>query len=204
MRLSDEGLVEVFRQSGTFVSPIKLHDVYEGQLVRQALETAVVRQATERFDTRFESRFQALLERQRECAKWNDYEGFHALDEEFHRTISECSGTPRVWRIITSAKAQLDRVRRLGMRAPGQLQQILQQHELIVAGLKSGNESLAVSALQEHLHAVFTSIRLLMTENSAYFTSEEPESSDNASSSITAGVRREDRPKNAKRAGSLA
>jgi DNA-binding GntR family transcriptional regulator len=190
MRLSDEGLVEVFRQSGTFVSPIKLHDVYEGQLVREALEIAVVRQAAKRFDRRFEDRFQALLARQRECAKWNDYDGFHALDEEFHRTISECSGTPRIWRIIISAKAQLDRVRRLGMRAPGQLQQILEQHELIVAGLKSGNESLAARALQEHLDAVFTSIRLLMDEYSAYFTSEEPESSDTASVSISAGLSR--------------
>jgi GntR family transcriptional regulator, rspAB operon transcriptional repressor len=199
MRLSDEGLVEVFRQSGTFVSPIKLHDVYEGELVREALEVAVVRQATKRFDRHFEGRFQALLARQRECAKWNDYDGFHALDEEFHRTISECSGTPRVWRIIISAKAQLDRVRRLGMYAPGQLQQILQQHELIVAGLKSGDESLAASALQEHLQAVFTSIRLLMEENPAYFASEEPESR-----STPTSLPQNDQPRDIKRAGSLA
>jgi GntR family transcriptional regulator, rspAB operon transcriptional repressor len=178
MRLADEGLIEVFRQSGTFVSPIKLRDVYEGLLIREALETAVVRQATGRFDRQFERRFQALLARQRGCARRNDYDGFHALDEEFHRTISECSGTPRVWRIIISAKAQLDRVRRLGIRAPGQFRQILQQHESIVAGMKSGDEALAASALQEHLNAVFTSIRLLLDENSAYFLSEEPESSD--------------------------
>jgi GntR family transcriptional regulator, rspAB operon transcriptional repressor len=202
MRLSDEGLIEVFRQSGTFVSPIKLHDVYEGQLVREALEIAVVRQATRKFQRRFESRFQALLVRQRECAKWNDYDGFHALDEEFHRTISECSGTPRVWRIIISAKAQLDRVRRLGIRAPGQLQQILQQHESIVAGMKSGDEALAASALQEHLNAVFTSIRLLLDENSAYFLSEEAESSDKALFSHRADPPREDQARTRKRAGS--
>jgi DNA-binding GntR family transcriptional regulator len=202
MRLSDEGLIEVFRQSGTFVSPIKLHDVYEGQLVREALEIAVVRRATRKFDRRFESRFQALLARQRECAKWNDYDGFHALDEEFHRTISECSGTPRVWRIIISAKAQLDRVRRLGIRAPGQFQQILQQHESIVAGMKSGDEALAASALQEHLNAVFTSIRLLLDENSAYFLSEESESSDEASFSRAADPPREDQARTRKRSGS--
>jgi hypothetical protein len=115
----------------------------------------VVRQATRKFDRRFESRFQALLARQRECAKWNDYDGFHALDEELHRTISECSGTPRVWRIIISAKAQLDRVRRLGIRAPGQFQQILQQHESIVVAMKSGDEARrerAASAPQRGFH----------------------------------------------------
>jgi GntR family transcriptional regulator, rspAB operon transcriptional repressor len=203
MRLSDEGLIEVFRQSGTFVSPIKLHDVYEGQLVREALELAVVRQATKKFDQRMESRFEALLARQRECAKWNDYDGFHALDEEFHRTISECSGTPRVWRIIISAKAQLDRVRRLGIRAPGQFQQILQQHESIVAGMKSGDEALAASALQEHLNAVFTSIRLLLDEHSAYFLSEESQSSDKASFSHPAGPPHEGQVRTRKRASSV-
>ena len=202
MRLSDEGLIEVFRQSGTFVSPIKLHDVYEGQLVREALEIAVVRRATRKFDRRFESRFQALLARQRECAKWNDYDGFHALDEEFHRTISECSGTPRVWRIIISAKAQLDRVRRLGIRAPGQFQQILQQHESIVAGMKSGDEALAASALQEHLNAVFTSIRLLLDENSAYFLSEESETSDKTPLPHPVDPPRQDQARTRKRAGS--
>jgi GntR family transcriptional regulator, rspAB operon transcriptional repressor len=202
MRLSDEGLIEVFRQSGTFVSPIKLHDVYEGQLVREALEIAVVRRATRKFDRRFESRFQALLARQRECAKWNDYDGFHALDEEFHRTISECSGTPRVWRIIISAKAQLDRVRRLGIRAPGQFQQILLQHESIVAGMKSGDEALAASALQEHLNAVFTSIRLLLDENSAYFLSEKSETSDKTPLPHPVDPPRQDQARTRKRAGS--
>ncbi len=148
IRLSDEGLIEVFRQSGTFVSPIKLHDVYEGLLIREALETAAVRQATRKFDRGFERRFEALLARQRKSAKRGDYDGFHTLDEEFHRTISECGGTFRVWRPIISAKAQLDRVRRLGIRAPGQFQRILQQHESIVAGMKSGDEARAASALQ--------------------------------------------------------
>jgi DNA-binding GntR family transcriptional regulator len=203
MRLSDEGLIEVFRQSGTFVSPIKLHDVYEGQLVREALELAVVRQATKKFDHRMESRFEALLARQRECARWNDYDGFHALDEEFHRTISECSGTPRVWRIIISAKAQLDRVRRLGIRAPGQFQQILEQHESIVAGMKSGDEARAAEALQEHFNAVFTSIRLLLDENAAYFMAEESEPSGEASSLSPARPPDEDGAKTRTRANSL-
>src|ERR1700722_5514965 len=202
MRLSDEGLIEVFRQSGTFVSPIKLHDVYEGLLIREALETAVVRQATRKFDRRFESRFEALLARQRQCAERDDYDGFHALDEEFHRTISECSGTPRVWRLIISAKAQLDRVRRLGIRAPGQFQRILQQHESIVAGMKSGDEALAASALQEHLNAVFASIRLLLDENSAHFASDQPEPSGRAPLSHRADPPREDQVRTRKRAAS--
>ena len=141
MRLSDEGLIEVFRQSGTFVSPIKLHDVYEGLLIRETLETAVVRQATRKFDRRFESRFEALLARQRECAERDDYDGFHALDEEFHRTISECSGTPRVWRLIISAKAQLDRVRRLGIRAPGQFQRYPSATSIHCRGHEIGRRS---------------------------------------------------------------
>jgi GntR family transcriptional regulator, rspAB operon transcriptional repressor len=172
MRLSDEGLVEIFPHSGTFVSQIKLQDVFEGQLVRDSLEMAVVRRAADRFTPEYAQRFDELLKRQRNCATWQDFEGFYSLDEEFHRTISECAGTPRIWRIINSAKAQLDRVRRLGMRVPGQYEQIILEHQAIVAGLKARDESAASNALKYHLDEVFNAIRVLLDRNSEYFSPE--------------------------------
>ena len=68
--------------------------------------------------------------------------------------------------------------------------------------MKSGDEALAASALQEHLNAVFTSIRLLLDENSAYFLSEESLSLDKAPLSQPADPPREDQAKTRKKAGS--
>ena len=42
-----------------------------------------------------------------------DYDGFYALDEAFHEMICECGASAHIWKIINSAKAQLDRGARL-------------------------------------------------------------------------------------------
>ncbi|WP_311044596.1 GntR family transcriptional regulator [Rhizobium sp. NLR17b] len=176
MRLSDEGLIDIFRHSGTFVAPIRMQDVVEGQMVRVALELAAIERAVERYTPEFADIFGQILQRQGECAKWNDYEGFHVLDEEFHRTISLCSGTLRTWRIIVSAKAQVDRVRRLGLRAPGQFEQILNEHTAIADGIRRGDAALAKSALRHHLEEVFQSIQTLLAQNPEYFSESEERS----------------------------
>ena len=169
-KLSEEGLVQIYPQSGTFVSPIDLEHVFEGQIVRDALETAMVRRATHRFTPEFEALFQTILDQQRSISARNDYQAFYASDEEFHRTISHCAGSPRIWRTINSAKAQLDRVRRLNMPVPGQLDQIIKEHQAIFDGLREGKVSLAAKAMKIHLNAVFETVQVLMERHEEYFT----------------------------------
>src|ERR1700733_5961272 len=48
-RLADEQLVDIFPQSGSFVAPVRLDAVMEGQFIREALELATVRRAATRF-----------------------------------------------------------------------------------------------------------------------------------------------------------
>ena len=45
LRLEDEGLVQIFPQSGTYVSKIKIEAVLESQFIREALECSVARYA---------------------------------------------------------------------------------------------------------------------------------------------------------------
>jgi GntR family transcriptional regulator, rspAB operon transcriptional repressor len=169
-KLSEEGLVQIFPQSGTFVSPIELEQVFEGQIVRDALETAMVRRAVHRFTPEFDALFQNILDRQRSISAQNDYQAFYVSDEEFHRTISQCAGSLRIWRIINGAKAQLDRVRRLNMPVPGQLDQIITEHQAILDGLRTGKEALAAKAMKAHLNAVFEAVQVLMDQHAEYFS----------------------------------
>ncbi len=155
MRLADEGLVQVYPQAGTFISPIDLEHVFEGQIVRDALEMAMIRRAAHRLTPAFAARLAAILDDQRRCSARNDHQAFYVADEEFHRTISQCAGSLRIWRIINSAKAQLDRVRRA-----------------IYDGLVSGKEAQAARALQIHLDTVFDAVQLLMERHAEYFSKE--------------------------------
>ena len=169
MRLADEGLVQVYPQAGTFISPIALCRTPGG--IRM-LEMAMIRRAAHRLTPAFAARLAAILDDQRRCCARNDHQAFYVADEEFHRTISQCAGSLRIWRIINSAKAQLDRVRRLNMPMPGQLDQIIREHQAIYDGLLSGKEAQAARALQIHLDTVFDAVQLLMERHAEYFSKE--------------------------------
>jgi hypothetical protein len=46
----------------------------------------------------------------RVLAAEKDYDGFYGLDEAMHQLIYEFGSSPQIWRIVTGAKARLDRV----------------------------------------------------------------------------------------------
>src|SRR5271156_5176862 len=42
IKLEDEGLIAIYPQYGSFVAPIRVSDVYDGQFVREAVECAAL------------------------------------------------------------------------------------------------------------------------------------------------------------------
>ena len=55
---------------------------------------------------------------------------------------------------------------------PGQLDQIIREHQAIYDGLLSGKEAKAARALQIHLDTVFDAVQLLMERHAEYFSKE--------------------------------
>jgi DNA-binding GntR family transcriptional regulator len=169
LRLSDEGLVDIRSHAGTFVSHIRLQAVFEGQMLRESLELTVLRRVANRLNRDIRQRLEGNLAQQWKCVSWRDHQGFHILDEEFHRTLSDCAGTPRIWAIIDSAKVQLDRVRMLGDRIPGQLEQRVQEHQAIFDQLIAGDVDAACDTLKSHLDGVFSTIKIVINEHPELF-----------------------------------
>jgi GntR family transcriptional regulator, rspAB operon transcriptional repressor len=169
LRLSSEHLVTVVPNSGTYVSKIDLQTVFDGQLVRDALEMKVVRLAAQRMTTAFEHQLDANMHLQRQLATLQDYDQFYELDEAFHSMICEFGASLRIWRIVNEAKAQLDRVRRLAFPAPNHLDIVLAEHMAIVDGLKLRDPDAAAAGMKVHLDRVFLTIKRLMVEKRDYF-----------------------------------
>lgn len=175
LRLSNEHLVTVVPNSGTYVSKIDLQTVFDGQLVRDALEMKVVRLAAQRMTPVFERQLDFNMHQQRRLAALRDYDEFYELDEAFHSMICEFGASPRIWRIVNEAKAQLDRVRRLAFPAPNHLDIVLGEHMAIVDGLKMRDPDAAAAGMKVHLDRVFLTIRRLMIEQRDYFASDASE-----------------------------
>ena len=67
LKLSDEGLLEIFPQSGIFVSRIPLAALPEAIIIRKALEETTARLAAERATSSQILALHSILERQREA-----------------------------------------------------------------------------------------------------------------------------------------
>jgi DNA-binding GntR family transcriptional regulator len=86
LKLSDEGLLEIYPQSGIFVSRIPVAALPEAIIIRKALEETTARLAAERATSSQILALQSILERQREASAAGDRDTFHQADEMFHAT----------------------------------------------------------------------------------------------------------------------
>ena len=175
LQLQSENLVSVVPNSGTYVSKIDLQSVFDGQLVRDALELKVVRLAANRMTPQFERALDFNMHQQERMAADLDYDGFYELDEAFHTMICEFGASAHIWKIINGAKAQLDRVRRLSIPLPSHLDVVLHEHMAVVDGLKLRNPDAAAVAMKDHIDRVFTMIRRHIVERRDYFAADADE-----------------------------
>ena len=148
-RLSQLGFLTIRPQRSTEVSAISERSVMQARFVRTALEVETVRIGAARFGAEEYAVLDGLIAAQAAAVAAEDREGFHALDDEFHRRICALSGHEFAWTLIREKKAHMDRVRFLSLSFGAGL--ALEDHREIVAAMRSGDVEAAVGAIRIHL-----------------------------------------------------
>jgi DNA-binding GntR family transcriptional regulator len=171
-RLAKEGLLCVVPQIGTFVAPIRLAAVSASQFIREALECRAVHQAAEHVTRAQVAELRRQLEEQSRAIAASDHLAFFALDEAMHRHILVIAGHPKVWDLIASVKAQLDRVRHLSLEDHDWLAMIFRQHREIVRCIAAHDAPGAEQAMQAHLRTVFGAIERIAGAHAEFFEQE--------------------------------
>lgn len=169
LKLSDEGLVEIFPQSGIFVSRIPLSALPEAIIVRKALEATTARFAAGLATTSQILSLQAILQRQREADAADDRDAFHQADEHFHATIADVAGYPGIWTLIQQVKVHVDRFRQLTLPQKGRMTQVIAEHELVLAAIEAHDPAAAGIAMEKHLERLLGDISATQTVNPEYF-----------------------------------
>jgi len=165
LKLSDEGLVEIFPQSGIFVSRIPLSALPEAIIVRKALEATTARLAAGLATTSQILSLQAILQRQREADAADDRDAFHQADEHFHATIADVAGYPGIWTLIQQVKVHVDRFRQLTLPQKGRMTQVIAEHELVLAAIEAHDPGKAGIAMEKHLERLLGDISATQTVN---------------------------------------
>ena len=167
-RLSIEGLVDLRARAGTIVSPIRPEAVRIAQFVRETMELRILQIAVQSSDNQaLFSIDQAILEQEFAIAQ-SDVDHFFRADDKMHRAFRKLAGREAVWLVISDAKRQMDRVRRMSLQ-DADLSDLLEDHRQIVAAIKFANVSAACDLMTVHLNRVMVDLDRLAAKYPDYF-----------------------------------
>lgn len=161
-KVSDEGLIDVFAQNGTFVAEISKEQVEEAYIIRIALEVESIKRAAQRIGKEEIERLEDIIAAQEIANRRGRFDAAIVHDDNFHRTIAEVSGLKMLWKVIDVSKAQMDRCRLLSLPSEGAGQQTIEQHQDILDALKKHDEAASVAALKRHLTTSWKNTRQLL------------------------------------------
>lgn len=169
VRLSQEGLISIYPQKGTFVSLIDLSSVEEARFMREHLERAVVRLACVKFPEEILLKLEMNLKFQKMYMENHDNKKIFEADEEFHRLIFEGCNKKTIWTTINEMESDFQRIRILRLSSNLKWDKIYSQHEDIYNAIKDKNPELAEKVIIEHLTMVNFDKDELKEDYSSYF-----------------------------------
>jgi len=169
LKLSDEGLLEIYPQSGIFVSRIPIAALPEAIIIRKALEETTARLAAKRATSSQILALRSVLERQREASAAGDIETFHQTDELFHATVADVAGYPGIWKFIQQVKVHVDRYRRLTLPQSGRIPKVITEHEAVLTAIEAHDPERARRAMEVHLESLLDNISATQHINPEFF-----------------------------------
>jgi GntR family transcriptional regulator, rspAB operon transcriptional repressor len=158
IKLSESGLVRVLPQRGTFVVKISAKAVTDARFVREAVECAIARRASDGIAANALAELRSVLAEQRVAVKANDPEQFFVLDEAFHRGLAHAADCVYAWKVIEEAKAQMDRVRFLSLPDATPMDYLVVQHQAVLDAVADGKGAAAETAMRAHLREILKSL----------------------------------------------
>lgn len=167
IKLSEDGLIEIRPQRGTFVRSISRKAVMDARFVREAIEADTVRLVAANPSPALIDDLRRQVAEQ-EAFDEADLRGFTAIDEHFHQSLAEAIDKPFAWRVVRDVKLQMDRVRNLSlMQFPKE--RLAAQHRAIVEAIAMADPDAAERAMRRHLREILTDLPRIAEAHPDYF-----------------------------------
>jgi DNA-binding GntR family transcriptional regulator len=170
IKLTQEMLLDVLPQRGTYVSLIDPEQVEESKFLRESLEKEVLKLAC---GGTFPPEGLELLRQhiglQEKCMREKDFLQLFALDESMHGAIFAALNKGRIWGAIQQMNSHYNRVRMLNLFYGYNWPLIVEQHRLLVQAIAAGDAAAGEAVLDVHLNKVIIDLRELQQDFSHYF-----------------------------------
>ena len=168
MRLSEEGLVDIFPQHATVVSRIDIAAALQAHFLRRSLELEIVYMLAQKPDPQLAARLQRHIARASEDVEVGAYAAFIAADQAFHRAMHQAAGVTALWELEQRYSGHIDRLRRLHLPEAGKARRILEEHRLVCDAIAAGDVAAAQAALRRHLSGTLGQIDAICRKYPGY------------------------------------
>ncbi|MCD8349863.1 MAG: GntR family transcriptional regulator [Planctomycetaceae bacterium] len=149
IRLSEEMLVNIFPQSGTYVAPISFELAREVAYMRHLLDRDVCLTLCAK-KTKLREQVDEQFYFMRSAIKRHDVAEYIRQDNNLHGVIFKIAGHEMIWNIISNSRAHYNRVLMLDLQRDGKLDDSFQEHEELVECIESGNRKRLDEILGHH------------------------------------------------------
>lgn len=163
LKLQQEQLVEVENNKGANVKSYTLDDVINYLEIREVLEVLVAVNATSNISNDEITKLSETLNRMKEHLKYNRYDEYSKLNNEFHRIIYDACSNKQAVDMIKVIKTQLARYHIRTILVPGRNEKSYMEHLAILEALKKRDEDAVAQAIQTHI----SNVRKIIVEHSS-------------------------------------
>ncbi len=164
-RLSEQGLIDIFPQHGTFVSKIDPDDIREHAFVRECLETGIARHLTGKLSKAQIGQLETNIRIQQALAESKDTEEFYRYDKEFHELLLQFSGLTKAADVLRPVLTQLERARKQIVPLVPRAGNALREHKDILEAIKGQDPAQAAQMMRHHLHESMATVDQVLADN---------------------------------------
>jgi len=150
-RLAAEGLIQILPRKGVMVAPLSLDDALELIEVRLVNELLCIRLVTTRITRAQIAQLRAVNDRLAEASRQRDALAMMECDNQFHHLLASIAANRRLIDILSIIHAQAQRFWATTLSDAGHIDEVIAEHNAIIAALETGSLSAAEQATQEHI-----------------------------------------------------
>ena len=163
-RLQQEHFVELISGKGWFVSELKLSDIKELYVIREALEGISARHAAERISDEEVQNMENYLDSLEHLLEQNE-EAVEDPGDSIHQLIFRFSGNALINEVMSIHLERLQMFHLITSSLPGRKYQSWREHREIFSALKARDGALAETLMREHIRSSLESLLLSLIEN---------------------------------------
>lgn len=149
--LESEGLLELRPNRGAVVVGIGRSDIEDIYEIRSLLEGRAAERAALQADKKALEQLAEILDLTEFYIERKDFDRVTTMDDRFHRTIYELTGSRMLQRILKELHAYAENIRERSIKEPGRADLMLNEHRAIVEAMVAQNPEKAGQLMVQHV-----------------------------------------------------